>query len=644
MFLSINSIQRALENLQSIHPFYGIIFLAAKREGLPVGRSISFPFSTIETQFLNDYYWPDSTSEYFYRVFRVSAKDKKWVHRKKYASSTLQSIRTQTVFSKAFTHEPNSDRWGWRADYITTLQSNLGRNSPPYKNEKVPVVDLSVWLYRNREWPKDTKREDLIDFFLSDFRIDPEERDAFFDLSVPESLLYDEPLLQKQPVAWNELRELIGSPPDSKPEEGAALQFLELRGIGPADTLRYEPAERLNIITGDNGLGKTFILETIWWALTGEWLEYPAMPRKDVSKSRPKIIFAVGRSQQSFTADYNWDTQTWKYLSKRERSVLPGLVIYARYDGSFAIWDPAKLASIDKEDNSTKRHLFFDRKGIWDGLPASDGYQQGQWLCNGLIRDWVTWQMSGERYKEYYNALVSCLRILSPSTEDRLTPGQPMRISVRDSRDFPTLRMFGSEVPVVLASAGIQRVIAFAYLLVWAWQEHLAHSELTRRRPQRRLVLIVDEIEAHLHPRWQRAIVPALIDVVSQLGTSIAPQLHIATHSPLIMASAETVFDEDRDDLHHLKLQGQDVMLEELPFVKRGRADLWLVSEVFGLKQPRSLPAEKAIDDAKRLQLSDNPPPKEIRDVDTRLLKYLAPDDEFWPRWRFFAEKFGVDQ
>ncbi len=266
------------------------------------------------------------------------------------------------------------------------------------------------------------------------------------------------------------------------------------------------------------------------------------------------------------------------------------------------------------------------------------------WLCNGLIRDWVTWKTGGERYKEHYNALIACLQTLSPSKEELLTPGEPKRISVRDSRDFPTLRIFGSEVPVVLASAGIQRVIAFAYILVWAWQEHLANSEITRRRPQRRIVLIVDEIEAHLHPRWQRTIVPALIDVVSQLGASVAPQLHIATHSPMIMASAETVFDEDIDDLHHLKLEGQDVILEELPFVKRGRADLWLMSDVFGSSQLRSLPAEQAINDAKHLQLSNRPLPEAVREVDTRLLKYLAPDDEFWARWRFFAEKFDVDQ
>ena len=641
MFLSFNQIQQSLTNLQPIHPFYGTTFLACKKKGLLVGQAASFPISVVETQFLDEYYRPDSTSEYFYRIFRVSAKAKRWVHRKKYASSTLQSIRTQTVFRNAFIHDINSDQWGWQKEYIATLKSNLAQNSPPYKNKKVPIIDLAVWLYRKRDWPRETKSADLINFFLKDFHIGLEERDALFDLEVPEPLLYSEPLLQEQAVTWRELREIIGDPPDSKPEEGAALRFLELRGIGPADVLRYEPAERLNLITGDNGLGKTFILETIWWALTGEWLEYPAMPRPDVAKSRPRITFAIGSNQQSFISDYNWDTQVWKTPSRRH--ALPGVVIYARYDGSFAVWDPAKLPLTGREDRSIRQHLFFDRKGIWDGLPASNGHQQGQWLCNGLIRDWVYWQMSGERYREHYNALMACLRILSPSQEEFLTPGEPKRISVRDSRDFPTLRIFGSEVPVVLASAGIQRIIAFAYILVWAWQAHLANSEIIRRRPQRHIVLIVDEIEAHLHPRWQRTIVPALIDVVAQLEVSVTPQLHIATHSPMIMASAETVFDEDIDDLHHLKLEGQNVILEELPFVKRGRADLWLMSEVFGLGQPRSLPAEHAINDAKHLQLSNNPSPEAVREVNARLLQYLAPDDEFWPRWRFFAEKMSVD-
>ena len=39
-------------------------------------------------------------------------------------------------------------------------------------------------------------------------------------------------------------------------QPGSALRYLEFKHVGPFKHIRYEPAERLNIITGDNSLGK----------------------------------------------------------------------------------------------------------------------------------------------------------------------------------------------------------------------------------------------------------------------------------------------------------------------------------------------------------------------------------------------------
>jgi predicted ATPase len=49
------------------------------------------------------------------------------------------------------------------------------------------------------------------------------------------------------------------------------LEYLELDNVGPAPRMKIEFAPRVNIITGDNGLGKSFLLDTAWWALTGAW-------------------------------------------------------------------------------------------------------------------------------------------------------------------------------------------------------------------------------------------------------------------------------------------------------------------------------------------------------------------------------------
>ena len=74
------------------------------------------------------------------------------------------------------------------------------------------------------------------------------------------------------------------------------LEAIRLKDIGPASSLDVALSDRLNIFTGDNGLGKTFLLEVAWWALTGTWASHPAAPRAD-GAADPTITVA-------FNADF----------------------------------------------------------------------------------------------------------------------------------------------------------------------------------------------------------------------------------------------------------------------------------------------------------------------------------------------------
>ena len=48
------------------------------------------------------------------------------------------------------------------------------------------------------------------------------------------------------------------------------LKQLKITNVGPAN-IELEFADRLNLITGDNGLGKSFLLDIAWWAMTRKW-------------------------------------------------------------------------------------------------------------------------------------------------------------------------------------------------------------------------------------------------------------------------------------------------------------------------------------------------------------------------------------
>ena len=127
---------------------------------------------------------------------------------------------------------------------------------------------------------------------------------------------------------------------------------------------------------------------------------------------------------------------------------------------------------------------------------------------------------------------------------------------------------------------------------------------------------------------------------IERLEDGLSVQLHISTHSPLVLASAEPLFDPERDRIHHLSMEKNAVRLEILENWKHGSVNYWLKSEVFGLKEARSKPSEEFIEQAVQLQLHKNPHPSEVAKLNKELVRLLPDDDPFWVRWRFFCQKF----
>src|SRR5207249_11638004 len=159
----------------------------------------------------------------------------------------------------------------------------------------------------------------------------------------------------------------------------------------------------------------------------------------------------------------------------------------------------------------------------------------------GLLRDVVRWQERSEKASTF-ETFCAVLRRVSPPDFGPLELGDPQRIP-GEVRDVPTLKHPYDTVPILFESAGIKRIVTLAYLIVWAWEEHKLQAQQTGRREERRMVVIVDEAEAHLHPKWQRVILPALLGIGTDLSPELSIQLIVATHSPLVLASSEAVFE-----------------------------------------------------------------------------------------------------
>lgn len=405
------------------------------------------------------------------------------------------------------------------------------------------------------------------------------------------------------------------------------LKCLHLKNVGLAPDLRVEWASRLNLITGDNGLGKSFLLDLAWWALTRTWAGAVALP--PLSAKSPQIEYVIqGKAgvAKPVVSKFRRSDETWPVNAKRPP--MPGIVVYIRIDGGFSVWDPAR--NYWRSDPGRPAAYHFAAGEVWEGLNV-----RGQRVCEGIERDWINWQ---EGRKPQFKALEEVLRVLSPVAET-LRAGPPQRLFIGEGRDRPTLLVGSRTVPVALASAGVRRVLALAYFLVWAWHEHRVTAELLGKRPESHMVILFDEPETHLHPRWQRTIVPSVLAAVDALsGRSDAqPQVLVASHAPLVAASLEPLFDRDKDDVARLEFPDGVVTIEQGGWAPQGDATNWLVSETFGLEQARSLEAEQAVEAAQAFMRGDKAALPKTLDSEAAIhkaLTHLLPShDHFWPRW-----------
>jgi hypothetical protein len=620
MYLSAEAVLQAIDVLRAeVHPFVGITFVACKHYGLSIGSMDDVSIDGLTRAHMDAHHRIDRRSALYFQPFKSSAN---WVA-EKYPSSGLQTVNTQT-FGSVFMHIRATRDWGFSLDYLDRMEEILRERN---FTSQIPVDALAVWLFKDIDLGEVANYDELIDRFFSEYNITAEEKSRIFSSRSLDGRLPSASAFVSEPLEMNSVARALPEPTDAKAEGGRTIVSLLLANSGPAREMAIDFGQRLTIVTGDNGLGKSFLLDFAWWAATGMWADREALPQGNDPKLAPEVKYTLsGNGGRLSTYNAKFDFKSYSWTRQRGAMTVEALAVFSRADGSFAVADPIR-AKFNQSAPMTGSLTAYE---VWNGRPG---------FIEGLIRDWIKWQSSSDR--KTFDQFASVLKRLSPEDLGTLAPGKSVRLP-GDPREIPTIQHRYGIVPVTHASAGVQRVLLLAYLIIWSWQEHELAAERLGRSPLHRMMVIVDELEAHLHPKWQRIVLPALMGVGDLLSSELTIQMIAASHSPMILASMESVFDSSTDVLYHLYGAGPTVRLEETPFVKYGDASGWLTSPLFGLRHARSKEAEAAIEEAKRLQLSSEASAADVEAVSDKLRLHLSGDDKFWPRWLFFAEQHGV--
>jgi predicted ATPase len=171
------------------------------------------------------------------------------------------------------------------------------------------------------------------------------------------------------------------------------------------------------------------------------------------------------------------------------------------------------------------------------------------------------------------------------------------------------------KVPTISLSDGYRSILALAGDLIW--RLILAFPASSDPLLEHGVVLI-DELDIHLHPKWQRVVAMVLRKIFPNL------QFFVATHSPLVAAGAG----DDALTLRFDFCDGQSTV-EKVKNIAAMSVDRILQSEAFGLLSPYSPQTEEKIQRYDELQ---------------RKGRRRTPEenDELRPLWKFMEENRPV--
>jgi hypothetical protein len=349
------------------------------------------------------------------------------------------------------------------------------------------------------------------------------------------------------------------------------------------------------MLLGDNGFGKTTILRSIVMALCDQTSATSLMRRLPGELLRQQTT--QGRIRVQLTLPDATDQEIWT-----ETTLIRGpSAIELRQSSSS--WFPRDL-------------LFVCGYGAWRsgfGTQSYSGYATADAVAS-LFDPAATLQnpelalrrmmSAGENMDRVCRQIESVLLLEENSTEFG-----PSGLSIKGS--------WGAFVPMGAIGDG--------YLATLAWLSDLLGWTFLYRPDSIAghvsAIVVIDEIEKHLHPRWQREIVRELSRQFPQV------QFIASTHSPLCAGGLADLA-EGAAAMYRLELKSGAVVGEKLEPYRGWTYDQIMTSSAFGLKSVRDLTTQEIGDELRVAHAKGDREQVRKKEQELSSRSVIAADDE----------------
>ncbi|WP_438035042.1 AAA family ATPase [Sorangium sp. So ce204] len=321
----------------------------------------------------------------------------------------------------------------------------------------------------------------------------------------------------------------FGSPPSrqqaSPKRRVVSPGIVHLRGIELTNVTCFEhlnlelqpPRDRGQwlLLLGENGRGKSTLLRALALALAGTNVAQAALgqyPAPILRIGQPSARCEVTCGEQRYTVTISNDGTFEVATCDPTNGARPPVFAYGCRRGS-------ALGGSDAVDLTSP---FSDVATLFQ--PSAHLYPAPSWLKDLKLR-----ALQDPRYDHVFQTLTDKLR-------DPLLPDLE-RLDVVGNQVSVIAPKLGGRVPLAALSDGYLTTLGWLMDLVARW---LHWAEQVEGKPpegdffaRMEGLVLIDEIDLHLHPRWQRSVVKLLKDVFPRLS------FVATTHNPLTLLGAE---------------------------------------------------------------------------------------------------------
>lgn len=369
-----------------------------------------------------------------------------------------------------------------------------------------------------------------------------------------------------------------------------ALTRVRLRNIGAFEELDAELDPSWTLFLGDNGVGKSTVLKAIAAAISGKDAEPYAGTLIRSSSRTAEIVLSTGTTEYMTTLVARENGQAEIEVRPSHPLETEGWLAIGFPPLRTVTWTSSKGPGPEGKRRPTTEDLLPLLKGGVD--PRLDELKQ--WLVN--LDYWSKSEPPGpgNQYIRLRDQFFEMVR--------ELTEGVPVRFSKVDEFSHQvTVVTDDGPVPIEALSQGTASLVGWTGFLLQ--RLHEVYGQQRTDPLQRHALVLLDEIDAHMHPSWQQSL-------VERLGKAFpAVQFIASTHSPLIAGSLPRA-----SILRFWREEGR-VLAERPPESYKGwRVDQILVN-LFGLQSGRESETQRLLVKYTELAARDDLGEDEERDL-----------------------------